>query len=388
VNIQAGISCVVYERYFSLNGQRRDWNMGLQWGTPALLSLLPEELRGRIQSVQVEASSPTAAKDIIPVLNAQSGEQMMAVPVQHYHRLRRSKLRALLAEGVDIRCGKKLQGITYSGDEKTATASFEDGTSASARLIIGADGARSTLRTLLLGHQRGMVRRLPYCATFVYAKYTAEQALHLRQWHPLYLSGINPSGRYGFFGLQDVPDPSRPETWTFFFYISWPSSIQEQDKTAGWTNAQRLKQLKSFGKEFSDPWRSACQWVPDNHQVWYMGLSDFDPSADGHRWDNHGGRVTLAGDAAHAMTYQRGQGLNHSIMDAAKLVEAIKSFVQKGQSSQAAAIWSYEEEMIHRAGEEVRLSAANTEMLHDWKRVLQSPAFTMGLRQKANRVNI
>ncbi|KAL1968340.1 hypothetical protein VTN77DRAFT_1869 [Rasamsonia byssochlamydoides] len=391
---KAGISCVVYEKHASLDGRPRDWNMGLHWAAPALMDLLSEESRARIQSVQVDASSPTPEHDIVPILNAQTGEQIMAVPVQRFYRLRRSKLRALLAEGVDIRYGKKLQGITYSEDGKTATAFFEDGTSASARLIIGADGARSTMRKLLIGPEQGVVRRLPYCATFVYAKYTAEQALHLRQWHPLYLGGINPSGHYGFFGLQDVPDPSRPETWTFFFYISWPCSLEEQDKTAGWTNAQRLKQIRSFGKQFSDPWRSACEWIEDdNYPVWYMGLTDFDPGAEGHRWDNHGGRVTLAGDAAHAMTYQRGQGLNHSMADAAKLVDAIKSFAhnnndndEESRSAQAAAISSYEDETIERSGAEVRLSTINTEMLHNWEKVLQSPALTLGIKRTKNEV--
>ncbi|KAL1987926.1 hypothetical protein VTN96DRAFT_1910 [Rasamsonia emersonii] len=390
----AGIPYVVYEKRPSLDSGLRDWNMGLHWGAPALMGLLSEESCARIQSVQVDASAPTAENDVVPILNAQSGEQLLAVPVQKFYRLRRSKLRALLAEGVDIRYGKKLQDITYSEDGRTATAYFEDGTSASARLIIGADGARSTLRKLLIGPERGVVRRLPYCATFVYAKYTAEQALYLRKWHPLYLGGINPSGHYGFFGLQDVPDPSRPETWTFFFYISWPSSLEEQDATAGWTNAQRLKQLKSFAKNFSDPWRSACEWIEDDdYPVWYMGLSDFDPGADGHRWDNHGGRVTLAGDAAHAMTYQRGQGLNHAMVDAANLVDAIKSFAfipedsKESQSLQKEAISAYEEETIERSGAEVRLSTTNTQMLHNWEQVLQSPAFTMGIKRTQTEVH-
>lgn len=385
---------MVYEKRPSLDGGLRDWNMGLHWGAPALMSLLSEEACKRIQSVQVDASAPTAENDVVPILNAQSGEQLLAVPVQKFYRLRRSKLRTLLAEGVDIRYGKKLQDITYSADGRMATAYLEDGTSASARLIIGADGARSTLRKLLIGPEHGVVRRLPYCATFVYAKYTAEQALYLRKWHPLYLGGINPSGHYGFFGLQDVPDPSRPETWTFFFYISWPSSLQEQDETAGWTNAQRLKQLKSFAKQFSDPWRSASEWIEDDdYPVWYMGLSDFDPGADGHRWDNHGGRVTLAGDAAHAMTYQRGQGLNHAMVDAAKLVDTIKSFAfipedsKESPSLQTEAISAYEEETIERSGAEVRLSTINTQMLHNWKQVLQSPAFTMGIKRTQTEVH-
>lgn len=86
----------------------------------------------------------------------------------------------------------------------------------------------------------------------------------------------------------------------------------------------------------------------------------------------------MAGDAAHAMPHQRGQGLNHSITDAAKLVDAIQQFAS-GKATQADAITSYEEEMISRAGGEVRTSTFNTAMLHNWEKVQQSPVMRSGM---------
>lgn len=126
----------------------------------------------------------------------------------------------------------------------------------------------------------------------------------------------------------------------------------------------------------------------DNENVWYGKLNHWDPGEKGHRWDGREGRVTLAGDAAHPMTFQRGQGLNHALTDSLKLCEAITKawrgevggkggFV--GTEERAAAIDAYETEMIARAGEEVRLSAKNTAMLHDWEQVLQSPVFQKGV---------
>ena len=46
---------------------------------------------------------------------------------------------------------------------------------------------------------------------------------------------------------------------------------------------------------------------------------------------------------------------------------------------QGNAIAKYEEEMKRRSGEEVKLSATNTEMLHDWNLVRQSPLFRSGM---------
>lgn len=377
--LQAGIPCVVVEKYASLDARSRDWNMGLHWGATSLRALLPDHLWERIQSVQVDPSTPTVPHDSLNFYNAQSGEVMASIPVEYFYRLRRRKLRGLLVDGLDVRYGKQLRSVEYASDGSLATALFEDGTSLSAQLVVGTDGAKSTLRNTLLGPQRGSIQQLPYCATFVQARYTADQARFLRHFHPLYLAGISPAGYFSFFGMQDVQDPDCPETWTFFFYISWYSPLEEQDRTVGWTNAQRLQQLKELSQFFSDPVKSACDWLTDDQQVWYMGLSDFDPGASHHLWDNHDGRATMAGDAAHAMTYQRGQGLNHSITDAAKLADAIQSFMS-GKVSRADAIATYEQEMIARAGGEVRLSTVNTGMLHNWQKVLESPVMQAGMK--------
>ena len=73
---------------------------------------------------------------------------------------------------------------------------------------------------------------------------------------------------------------------------------------------------------------------------------------------------------------ERGQGLNHSISDAGKLVNLIKS-----EKDFKTAIAKYEDEMKARAGEEVRISVMNTTMLHDWNKVMSSPVMTAGLKK-------
>ncbi|KKK18897.1 hypothetical protein AOCH_001825 [Aspergillus ochraceoroseus] len=376
---KAGIACIVAEKHANLHMYARDWNMGLFWGVDAFRSLLPDGAWERIQSVQVDPNTPTAAEDWLKVINAQSGDQIAALRIPFFYRLRRSKLRQFLADGLDIRYGKKLTAIEFAPGGGQASAVFADRSRIASSLIVGADGAHSTVRQLLLGPVLSAPQRLPYCATFVQARFSREQALFLRGFQPLYLSGISPTNRYAFFGMHDVADPERPETWTFFFYISWESPMAEQDLTAHWSNSQRLQQVKTYAQELTNPWRSAAVWLPDGHPVWYMGLTNFDPGAKGHRWDSHGGRVTLAGDAAHAMTYQRGQGLNHSITDAANLCRAMTD-VATGTIVQAAAIRAYEDEMIQRAGDEVRTSAQNTAMLHDWESARGSPIVRTGLQ--------
>lgn len=133
---------------------------------------------------------------------------------------------------------------------------------------------------------------------------------------------------------------------------------------------------------FVDPWRSVFEWMPDDHPVWYGKLRNWDPSLPEHQWNNHRGRVTLAGDAAHPMTFQRGQGLNHAIMDALTVAKAVESFWGSGDlyfEHRAGAIVEYETEMVGRGGKEVRLSEVNSVALHNWKKVMESPSVRAGM---------
>ncbi|KAF2831692.1 FAD/NAD(P)-binding domain-containing protein [Ophiobolus disseminans] len=373
---KAGIECIVFEKNASQH-RGRDWNMGLHWGAPALKSLMPDDWWDRIQSVQVDPHVPTKELDTLKWLKGDSGETMAAFTFGPFYRLRRSKLRDLLSQDLDIQYSKHLVDITYSDDKQSVTAHFADGSTSTGSILIGADGARSSVRHLLLGPTHGSITKLPYAATFVQRKFPTEQALHLRSFHPLFLASAHPSNTFAFFGMQDAPSPTDPSSWTFFFYISWASSLDEQEATRDWTDAQRLAQQKELAKDFCDPWKSAYEWTPDDAPVWYMGLTSWDPGAEGHAWDNHDGRVTLVGDACHPMTYQRGQGLNHSVTDAGKLRDAIVRIGEGGDRKDV--VDAFEEEMVKRGGMEVRDGNANTGMLHDWEKVRLSPLFRKGM---------
>lgn len=295
---------MIFEKNAALHPpHERDWNMGLHWGAPVLEGLLGPSLWSHIQSVHVDPSTPIKDVDYLDFLNGATGEKMGALPVARWYRLRRSKLRSLMATDITTNYNKRLTGLSYT--PTTVTASFEDGTTATGRILVGADGARSRVRHLLAGPDAAQVDRLPYAATFIQARYTRAQALFLRSFHPLYLSAPHPAGRFAFFGMQEAADPDAPETWTFFFYVSWPSSLEAQDaEAATFGQRDRLRQLQALAAEYAEPWKSAALWLPDDQPCYYLGLTVWDPSLPGHEWANQGGKVTLAGDAAHAMTYR------------------------------------------------------------------------------------
>lgn len=95
----------------------------------------------------------------------------------------------------------------------------------------------------------------------------------------------------------DVPDDKAPETWKFQLMTSWrKSDDDEKDKIA----AAGLAEIKMKTKDFAEPFRSANAWIPDGTPVYTNRMTYWEPNP----WDNHGGRISLAGDAAHPMTFR------------------------------------------------------------------------------------
>ena len=76
------------------------------------------------------------------------------------------------------------------------------------------------------------------------------------------------------------------------------------------------------------------------------------------------------------MRLDRGQGLNHSLMDVYKLFELL---INPEGRSQAELIKVYEEEMRVRGGAEVQLSEKNSLMLHNWEVASKSPLIQRGV---------
>lgn len=203
---------IVFEKNAALfSPGDRDWNIGLHWGVPILKFLISDSAAAQLQSVQVDPNTPTKPIDKLAFLNGRTGSVMTAPEIPNFHRLRRLKLRALLSQGLNIQCNKRLRDIVFEEDGESVTAEFEDGQQVTGRLLIGTDGARFSARKMVLGPEKALSTRLPYSVTFVQAKFTREQALFLRSFHPLYTGAAHPDGYFSFFGLKDAPEVDQPE---------------------------------------------------------------------------------------------------------------------------------------------------------------------------------
>lgn len=88
--------------------------------------------------------------------------------------------------------GKKVSHIESDGH--IATAHFEDGTSESGSLIIGAEGARSKVREFLVGEEVAELIKLPIMATQSMARLPPETAKAHMKLHPRYTVTFHPEG--------------------------------------------------------------------------------------------------------------------------------------------------------------------------------------------------
>lgn len=143
-----------------------------------------------------------------------------------------------------------------------------------------------------------------------------------------------------------------------------------------------LADLRYRAKSFAEPFRSVFESIPEGTQCWHNQLSYWVTTP----WDNHNSTVTLVGDAAHPMTFHRGQGLNNAIHDVASLAKLLSEngFEVPGDGSDSA-VTAYEREMWQRGKEAVVGSRENTLAIHDWDKLLRSPLFQSGLKRDGER---
>jgi len=93
--------------------------------------------------------------------------------------------------------------------------------------------------------------------------------------------------------VQNVLDENDASTWSFVVGASWNGKKEDYPD-----NETRLAGLKEAALSFCEPYRSVVSWIPDGHHIRIGGTNYWVTTP----WNNHEGRVTLMGDAAHPMT--------------------------------------------------------------------------------------
>jgi 2-polyprenyl-6-methoxyphenol hydroxylase-like FAD-dependent oxidoreductase len=172
--------------------------------------------------------------------------------------------------------------------------------------------------------------------------------------------------------VLDKPDLQKPDTGVFYILATWAK--QDSDYFEG-KNA--VDELRRGMDDWADPFASAVDWIPKDTQAKAVQLGIWGLPETG--LDNRDRRVTLAGDAAHSMTFHRGQGANNAIYDTEKFVSVIIR-VKNGEKSLLDAVNEYDADVISRGRTEVEASRIQTDAFHDHAKFLESPVVKHGIK--------
>lgn len=355
---KARIPYEVYERDSAVDTEKgRGWALTVHWALSALEECLPAEIFHRLEDIQVDPTLDDSRRFCF--LNLATAQPKYVIPPTKRLRVNRRLLGNLLGEGIDITYNKALASFGFPSDEPDAVeVSFTDGTSTKGCLLVGTDGRNSKTRRLLLGDEQGGLNPLPVRSIGATITMTPEQFAPIREIDPLLFQGCHPdTGIYMWFSLVSSPTINGSIDTDSPFYEgqliqSW--LYKSEDDNPPPTDAERLAKFKQNAQHFDARLRNAINSLPQDSKVLHIKLVDWVPV----EWNNHNARVTLAGDAAHAMTWYRGEAFNHGVADAAVLSRnIISSWHSFGASNTLEnAVTRYEEEMRARTADAVLLS--------------------------------
>jgi 2-polyprenyl-6-methoxyphenol hydroxylase-like FAD-dependent oxidoreductase len=156
----------------------------------------------------------------------------------------------------------------------------------------------------------------PIVASMCLPQLPAESVKVLSEKVPRYAVAMTPSGNNLWVGGELLPPLTRPLSSSMLtnhlvhaqyantppgegihmVILAWKSD-KDPSKLQG---AAILPDIKERASEFADPFKQALLSIPDDTRCFHNRLSYWPTEP----WDNRNGTVTLAGDAAHPMTFR------------------------------------------------------------------------------------
>lgn len=196
----------------------------------------------------------------------------------------------------DIQLGKKMVSIEDKGQH--VEIGFQDGSTVSAALLIGADGTHSMTRQYVLGKQ--VERRYAGYVNWNGLVEISEDLAPAQQWTTFVGEGKRAS-------LMPVAE----HRFYFFFDVPLPAGLENQ----------RLE-YKILLKQYFSGWCSQVQRLIDSideQKTNRVEIHDIEPFTQFYK-----GRVVILGDAAHSTTPDIGQGGCQAMEDAVYLARALQ----------------------------------------------------------------
>ena len=294
---QVGIEATIFEAYPPSDGELGSYFTVTANGLEGLAAIGARERA-------TAAGFPTRRN----VLWNEAGRRLASLPLDSSvpgspaaHTMKRSRLTHVLQDeatrrGIRIEYGRRLSTAEVAAAGRVV-ARFDDGSSASGDLLIGADGVHSVVRRLI--DPNAPAGRYVGLTNFGGVTRGAAKDIEPEAWHLIF-------GRQAFFGYQATPDGD------VVWFANVPRPLITPDERASTSQDAWRRQLARLVAEDAGP------------AVALIEAGELELSADnthdlGHVPVWHRGPLIVIGDAAHAPAPTSGQGASMAIEDAIAL---------------------------------------------------------------------
>jgi 2-polyprenyl-6-methoxyphenol hydroxylase-like FAD-dependent oxidoreductase len=365
---KAGISVAVYERDRTVTDRLQGYRVHINpAGSRALHACLPPHL---FDAFDRTGGKPSRAIHFLTeqmgVLLSVGGDLMeQREPIARHRSVSRITLRQVLLSGLDgiVHFGKTFTRYAARADGRVV-AHFEDGTSAEGDVLVAADGGGSRVRVQLLPHAQRVDTGVVGIAGKVFLDDVSRARIA-----PVLLDGLTlvaaKSGLGLFVALQEFSGEAGDGIGGDDASLAGAPLFDNTRSYLMWALSGKWERL---GLESERPGSAALADAAARAMApWARGLRDLVELSDRDTisclpirtsrpvapWPS--GRVTLIGDAIHAMTPYRGIGANIALKDAVRLRDVLLA-AQRAEQPLIPAIHGYEAAMLDYGFKAVRNS--------------------------------
>jgi salicylate hydroxylase len=380
--LHRGIPFTLYERDSSFDARAQGYGLTLQQASKAIKELGLFSLKDGINSTR-HVVLTTEGKEITE-WGRRTHANIKKSPRRRNVHIPRQALRLALLEQLGdhaaVQWGYRLVCFKQCED-KGVELSFQvnrEMKNAKADLVVGADGIRSVVRSLLISEDITPLRYLGYVVILGICSLEA-------------LKGVKSSLLDSATVFQTVNGYERIYMMPYALdSVMWQLSFPMREEEAKALSAQGAQALKEEACRRAQWHKPIPQILSATLPAQISGYPVYDRELLKPELLEKAGPFTLIGDAAHPMSPFKGQGANQALLDALALARNISiactplsKWVETGVRE--IVLTEFEEEMLARSASKVKDSAEAVELLHS-KSVLREGYEPKGRSLRGNNL--
>ncbi len=359
--LHRGIPFTLYERDSGFDARAQGYGVTLQQASKAIRELGLSSLKDGIYSTR-HVVLTTEGKEITE-WGMRTHENIKKSPRRRNVHIPRQALRLALLEQLRdhaaVQWGYRLVSFKQCED-KGVELSFQvnrEMKNAKADLVVGADGIRSVVRSLLIGEDITPLRYLGYVVILGICSLEVVKGIE----SSLLDSATVFQTVNGYERIYIMPYSLDSVVWQFSFPMP-----EEEAKALSAQGAQALKEEACRRAQWHEPIPQILSATLTTH---ISGYPVYDRELLKPELLEKAGPCTLIGDAAHPMSPFKGQGANQALLDALALARNISvacASLSKWRENgvREIVLTEFEEEMLVRSASKVKDSAEAVEFLH------------------------